>query len=356
MLKRIFVIGIVVSLLTSTCIFASAESADDITAIPEENAVYVSGTNSFASNSVSDQNQYSESICTLDSEGNITQSIFSPSTNQLYSNNNADFDLGEFNPNVENTLAVGASITEDPYGRIEMDPVDKRVGVLLCGFNTDNDDEIEEYKYGTASLQNYDILVSCAHVLWKPQYAHLEKEGWASDITFYAGRNGHNRYASKSNYSHASISMSFINNSSYYVNDQGDIVTTYEFNYDWSIITIKDNLGGKYGWFGLHGCSEIETGMEIYTIGYPGDKDAYTQWRAPGTITSFNGNKMIYDAYIVGGNSGGPILNDGYLYGIATYHTYNSTTPWLNSGGTRMYDNLFSMIVGAREDSAERWG
>lgn len=96
--------------------------------------------------------------------------------------------------------------------------------------------------------------------------------------------------------------------------------------------------------------------MEIYTIGYPGDKDAYTQWRAPGTITSFNGNKMIYDAYIVGGNSGDPILNDGYLYGIATYHTYNSTTPWLNSGGTRMYDNLFSMIVGAREDSAERWG
>ena len=65
---------------------------------------------------------------------------------------------------------------------------------------------------------------------------------------------------------------------------------------------------------------------------------------------------MIYSAFIAGGNSGGPIINDGYVYGIATYHAYNSTTPWLYSGGTRMYDNLFSMIVDAREESAERWG
>lgn len=355
MFKKISSIIVAITLLAMSGVSVSAADLSESSAIPEDNAVFVSDYSTSSTSTTTTSNAVSETIYTLDSNGNITQSVYVSASNQRASVNNIELNTDEYLPTAAHAVDAGTS-GADSYGRTEMTPVDKRVGVLLCGFNTDTDDTIEEWRYGTASLQNHDILISCAHVLWKPQYADLEKEGWATEITFYAGRQGHNTYAATSDYSNVSISMNYVNNTTYSVNENGDIVTSVEFNYDWSIIRIEDNLGGRFGWFGLHGCGEAETGLDIYTIGYPGDKDAYTQWKSPGSITSFTGNKMIYSAFIAGGNSGGPIINDGYVYGIATYHAYNSTTPWLYSGGTRMYDNLFSMIVDAREESAERWG
>lgn len=129
---------------------------------------------------------------------------------------------------------------------------------------------------------------------------------------------------------------------------------TIALDYDWSIIQIDKNLGGEYGYLGLRRCGESEKGKYIHIIGYPSDKPL-TQWCAPGNITLFSDNTMRLSAYAVSGNSGSPIVSGGYVYGIETYSGYDSSGAWLYSGGTRMYDMLYSIIVSARNKSVERW-
>jgi len=47
--------------------------------------------------------------------------------------------------------------------------------------------------------------------------------------------------------------------------------------------------------------------------------------------------------------------NDGYVYGIATHVVNGFLGIFSYSGGTRMHDTLFGMIISAREASAQRW-
>lgn len=257
-------------------------------------------------------------------------------------------------------------ITELTYGQSSIQPYattsdgrsassDSRVGLLVCGFDTDDDGDADLYFSATASLQNYDIIISCAHVLWKPQYSELTRQGWATSVEFYAGKNG-SSYKDYSSYSTMQISMNYINNTTYTVDQSGKINVQYYFNCDWSILKIHYNLGGKYGWFGLHGCSSQEQGMEIYTIGYPNDKyiagNPY-QWKSEGVFFEFSGNRVYHSAYTSGGNSGGPIINSGYVYAIATSIRNGNPN---DCGATCMYDYLFSLIVTARNESTERWG
>lgn len=249
----------------------------------------------------------------------------------------------------------GGSNSSDPYGRTLVNPAENRIGQIKCNYDVDYDSDVDVVSYGTASLQHYDIIISCAHCIWDPQYADMPCDGWATEVIFYAGRTSNTSYAASANHVSMSVSQDFVDNSYYTYDENGIPVTIYDFNSDWSIIQIDKNLGGMYGWFGLHGCGEPELNTSIYTIGYPSDKTFGTQWKSLGQITSFEDNMMYYNAYIYPGNSGGPILNNSYVYGIATFTIGSDTTPWLNSGGTRIHDTLFSLIVGAREESAERW-
>jgi hypothetical protein len=67
-------------------------------------------------------------------------------------------------------------------------------------------------------------------------------------------------------------------------------------------------------------------------------------------------SNMVFDAYVTHGNSGGPVMNSGYVYGIVSFFYSDPTTnEWTNSGATCMYDGLFNIIVAERAASAERW-
>ncbi len=59
---------------------------------------------------------------------------------------------------------------------------------------------LTRYSDGTASLQSYDILISCAHCIGKPGCANFYNDGWATEITFYAGRTSSTTYSDTSNY------------------------------------------------------------------------------------------------------------------------------------------------------------
>ena len=108
-------------------------------------------------------------------------------------------------------------------------------------------------------------------------------------------------------YSTASISMNFVNNTEVYLKDDGTYGSSIDANYDWCILKFNQNLGGQYGWFGLHGCGTPEIGISVATKGYPSDKTGYEQWCSLGTISAIDGNIAKYSAYTVGGNSGGPV-------------------------------------------------
>ena len=251
--------------------------------------------------------------------------------------------------------------TTDQYGRESNDPTDPRVGHLLANYDTDGDGDIDRSFYGTASLQAQDLLISCAHIVWKPEYSDLNTQGWASKVVFYAGRSASREYAASEICTFTSIPQNYVSLSSHSIDANGNTVTYTDKNWDWSILRVSVNLGSRFGWLGLHGCGEPENGIDIKTVGYPGDKTFGSQWTSYGTITGFTSSHMMYfDAYCYDGNSGGPIIDDnGYVYGIAAFITYTqnalSQKQWVSSGGVRMYDELFGLIVAEKEAAAERW-
>ena len=295
-----------------------------------------------------------ETILTRNSNGTVTQTVYDYSQSTTMTLDAAQLNVSEYLPAVSALLPV--STTTDPYGRQITSPTENRSGHLMCGFNSDADPEIEVYYYGTASLQHYDLLISCAHCVWMPQYADLASDGWASVLTFYAGRTGTNTYAATADFTSVSVSQNYVDNTTYSLDEDGNPIVSPDFDWDWSIIEIDDDLGSQFGWFGVHGCGSPENGVSVYTVGYPGDKTFGSQWTSSGEITGFASENIVYyDAYIFPGNSGGPLLNNGYVYGIATFYTFSDSTPWLSSGGTRMYDGLFNLIAAERNESAERW-
>lgn len=353
MLRKVCSILIAAMLLSTSVLSASAVYSYDVPLTPDENAVCLPESNLTADVS-SLPEITSETVCTRDANGNITYTVYPLASSQNLVPGGDEIEVVSHLPSME---PIDDSILDpgDEHGRTQVNPADKRIGTIVCEFDTDGDGEPDSGFYGTASLQSYDILISCAHVLWKPEYANSSNGGWASTITFYAGRNGRNTYAAVASYVNVSISVDFMNNSDYHINENGDIETYPDFNHDWSIIQIDQNLGGEYGWLGLHGCGESELGKYIHVIGYPGDKASYTQWRSPGNITGFDNNKMQISAFATHGNSGSPIIFGGYVYGIQTYIRLDDTKAWMYTGGTRMYDILFSIIRSVRNQSVERW-
>lgn len=316
------------------------------------------------SNSIDALTSFDESIMATEmieehySDGRTIQYAINP-TEMMRSLGDKPLNTGAYIPD-SGTLTRMAPIAIDKYGRTQVSPIDKRVGLLECIYDHNKDGKIDERVYATASLQHYDIVISCAHVLWKPEYRNSLCGGWATSINFYAGRNG-NSWKYSSSFDHVAISTAYQNNSGFAYDENGNIIYKIDYPNDWSIITLEKNLGGKCGWFGVHGCSAYELNMDVYTLGYPDDKAMYTQWKSSGTILSVddNGKTMCFSAYNTHGDSGAPIINDGFVYGIATcsFSTVNGDEKeWIKSGGTCMHDSLFSMIMGARNDSQERWG
>ncbi len=259
------------------------------------------------------------------------------------------------NAEVSAVSAVSAA-SDDPYGRTQMNPAEVRIGQLVCAFNNDSDSEPDVTFVGTGCLQHYDVVVSAAHCVWKPQYEQYSGDGWAQDITFYAGKSGTSTYRDSAGHITMNIATNFINNSTYTLNSNGEYVANYAFEWDWSIIQLDDNLGDTCGWLGLRPNSQVQTGLNIEVTGYPGDKSSGTQWKSTGSILSLNGNRLYYSAYIYPGNSGGPVLDSGGLMcGIATSYSTNASGAWIQSGGTRIYDTLYNYIVEARTASKARW-
>ena len=253
----------------------------------------------------------------------------------------------------------GIMLLADNYGRTHLtgSNVDQRVGQLECLYDVSGNGVIDTISFGTASLQNHDILISCAHVVWKGECKNLLFGGWPIQVTYYSGRTSEVAYSATSPYYSITISSNYMDSFQTVFDNNGNATISENqaqaLQEDWSILQIQNDLGSIYGWHGLHGCgAPAENNLAIEVIGYPEDHE-YQQWSAAGNITSFNGNIVRYSSYGVNGLSGAPVLNGGYVYGIHTHHSGASSLR--NSGGIRMFPLLFNLIVSRREESTNRW-
>ncbi len=225
------------------------------------------------------------------------------------------------------------------------------VGYLYCEFDFDKDGVIDKIVKASASLQLNDIIISCAHAVWKKAGTGTSSDGWATSIKFYAGEDSEGNCIAMATGIIPTISQSYVNNTTVMYNDDGTIFDEHpDFQNDWSIIQIDKNLTPSCGGLGLHGCGDPELDKLVYLVGYPDDKGNHEQWITSGRIVDFVDNIMYYTSYNATGFSGGPIIDSSYyVYGINTH--MNPT----QSGGTRMSPGLFGLIVQCREEAEARW-
>jgi len=255
-------------------------------------------------------------------------------------------------------IVVPPIIDSDPIVRTRMESPDEKVGKITMYFNTNGDNRPDSNgtTTGTATLIGKDILLSCAHCVWNPQYKNFPREGWPVELVFEAGKHGADNYVFSSEFVTSWIPQEYVDHAVESEDEHGRTVYNLDQEYDWSIIQIEDNLGDALGYYDVRLCGSEDLNEDVYTIGYPGDMGGETQWKSEGEITGVYDNLIYYDVYLYYGNSGGAIFDsEGIICGLAAFRTENGSGIWLGGGGPRIYSGLYWVIQDAFDMAEERW-
>ncbi len=228
-----------------------------------------------------------------------------------------------------------------------------RVGRLEAVFYRNSGTENNLVSSSSATLIHYDLLLSAAHCVWSPEF------GFCDELTYYAAQTSQNGYLNTATKEQIFLSTALINSVTTSVDENGDVVYSYNSNYDWSIIQINKNLGGSYGWYGTQVLPSNPASLSLEMYGYPSmDGSTFTQYRSYGELEDVFGNLIIHTAPGRSGISGAALLNNNTIYGIHTavvedpeqfgydYDVY---------AGVKIFNDLQVVILNACQASAERW-
>lgn len=129
---------------------------------------------------------------------------------------------------------------------------------------------------------------------------------------------------------------------------------------DWAIITLKNNLGTKTGWLGLHWqSSNYSSSQLVYAYGYPsqinGADARYRMCKSSGYIRSQTSKYLKGDWDLTGGFSGGPLVEyiSGAGYVAIGIHKDGSTIdgssyPTSYTGALRITQSLYTLFLSYR--------
>ncbi len=335
--------------LTTLSLFSFTVSATEI--YSKEPKVYLTDQNAFFTNNNPLSSTTEEVILTKHQDGTVTQERFT--VNELATTNLV---LNAYTPSNEIMCQAMSTYTSpDSHGRTLQSPANLKVGMVRAAFDSKhNDGIIDEYWLGTGSLISYDIILTSAHNVWELEFEENERDGWAHYVEYYAGRESEDMYYAIANNVTMSVPQNYVDAAYLVENEDGDYFSVTDSNYDWCIMQISLGLGNSFGFYGVQVCTASNVGLNVNTIGYPSDKDDYSQWSSPGSIISVSNNTFQYSAYTVSGNSGGPVVNNDIIYGIHSGSVYinNVRTAAL---ATRIYPGFYTVIMNVRAESEARW-
>ena len=187
-----------------------------------------------------------------------------------------------------------------------------------------NNDGVIDDEVGVASgfVNGYSSVVTNGHVIYDET---INK--WCEYAEVTAARNGDN-------------SAPFGTQTSTTIHTSVAWIEEGDFNQDWAIIEIEEELGKRTGCLGLRGTRSSLNGTAVTLTGYPGDKPN-TMWTASGTITSSYDAWLEYDCDAISGQSGSPVY-DANRKVLAIHSAEGDPTC---NGGVRITEWLFNTLM-----------
>ncbi|MBO5380295.1 MAG: trypsin-like serine protease [Clostridia bacterium] len=224
---------------------------------------------------------------------------------------------------ISNTVAPNSIIGSD--GRVEVSDTEVMPYSAICYIEIDWPDG--STGLGTAWMIYKDLAVTAGHCMYSSANG-----GWAESIKIWPGKDGYGFW----NNPYGTAKSSALHTASQWVESE-------DWEYDWGIIELDENIGEDTGWFGIGWSSNDMTGTNVTISGYPGE-ERYHQYKMSGKITKSEALKIYYNTIdTTGGQSGSPIYtSDNIAYGI---HCYGSST---ENSGTRITEwryNYFTSLM-----------
>lgn len=182
------------------------------------------------------------------------------------------------------------STTSRPY---------KYIGIIKYYRSTDEDGE-HDWKVATAFLEGPNVLVTSAHCCYK-----ANDGGWADDLYYYPARNGSDNPCGEAQRYSILVPSSWKNSNDY--------------NYDWSIVTLKTAIGNTTGYFGKKWTSSSYVGTSVTMTGYPYttelSNNVYYMYSSSGSVDNNTTYKLFSTYNSNNCASGSPI----YVYQNGSY-------------------------------------
>ncbi len=187
---------------------------------------------------------------------------------------------------------------------------------------------VNKVSWGTAFLEGPNLAVSAGHCVYKDVTSEGDYDDgevnprFPDKIEFFFGCSGTIDLEQGDNYQYYALAKSVHIEYSFYKYDNNQIG-----DHDWSAIVLDRDIGRTIGWYGK--ISNFKTNSyDIFTWGYPGDKEKGTLWKSQGNIDGYTEYQYKYYMDTYNGQSGSPIFmksSDGSVY-VCGIHTQGKSS------------------------------